>query len=39
MIRVTNALLAIVGGVGEALVLYWILNKLVEMLPTKWVPL
>ena len=36
MIRVINALLAIVGGVGGALLLYWILNKLVEMLPQKW---
>jgi alpha-glucoside transport system permease protein len=36
MIRLINALLAIVGGVGAALLLFWILNKLVEMLPTKW---
>jgi alpha-glucoside transport system permease protein len=36
MIRLINALLAIVGGVGAALLLYWILNKLVEMLPPKW---
>ena len=36
MIRLINALLAIVGGVGAALLLYWILNKLVEMLPTAW---
>jgi alpha-glucoside transport system permease protein len=36
MIRVINALLAIVGGVGGALLLFWILNKLVEMLPSKW---
>ncbi|MGH2815808.1 MAG: carbohydrate ABC transporter permease [Actinomycetota bacterium] len=36
MIRVINALLAIVGGVGGALLLYWVLNKLVEMLPQKW---
>jgi alpha-glucoside transport system permease protein len=36
MIRVINALLAIVGGVGAALLLFWILNKLVELLPTKW---
>jgi alpha-glucoside transport system permease protein len=36
MIRLINALLAIVGGVGAALLLYWILNKLVEMLPAKW---
>jgi alpha-glucoside transport system permease protein len=36
MIRLINALLAIVGGVGAALLLYWILNKLVEMLPITW---
>ena len=35
MIRLINALLAIVGGVGAALLLYWVLNKLAEMLP-KW---
>jgi alpha-glucoside transport system permease protein len=36
MIRVINALLAIVVGVGAALVLYWLLNFLVERLPQKW---
>jgi alpha-glucoside transport system permease protein len=36
MIRLINALLAIVGGVGAALLLYWVLNKLAEMLPQKW---
>jgi alpha-glucoside transport system permease protein len=36
MVRVINALLAIVGGVGGALLLYWILNRLAEMLPQKW---
>jgi alpha-glucoside transport system permease protein len=36
MIRVINALLAIVGGVGGALLLFWLLNRLVEMLPQKW---
>jgi alpha-glucoside transport system permease protein len=36
MIRVINALLAIVGGVGGALLLFWILNRLAEMLPQKW---
>ena len=35
MIRLINALLAIIGGVGAALLLYWVLNKLVEMLPQK----
>jgi alpha-glucoside transport system permease protein len=36
MIRVINALLAIVGGVGGALLLYFLLNKLVESLPQQW---
>ena len=36
MIRLINALLAIIGGVGAALLLFWILNKLAEMLPQKW---
>jgi alpha-glucoside transport system permease protein len=36
MIRVINALLAIVAGVTGALVLYYVLNKLVETLPQKW---
>jgi alpha-glucoside transport system permease protein len=36
MIRLVNALLAIIGGVGAALLLYWVLNKVVEMLPQKW---
>jgi alpha-glucoside transport system permease protein len=36
MIRVINALLAIIGGVGLALLLYYVLNKLVEALPPKW---
>jgi alpha-glucoside transport system permease protein len=35
MIRLINALLAVVGGVGGALLLYFILNKLAEMLPEK----
>jgi alpha-glucoside transport system permease protein len=33
---VINALLAIVGGVLGALVLYWVLNFLAERLPGKW---
>jgi alpha-glucoside transport system permease protein len=36
MIRLVNALLAIIGGVGAALLLYYVLNKLVEALPPKW---
>jgi len=36
MVRVINALLAIVGGVGAALLLYYVLNKVVEGFPDKW---
>jgi len=36
MVRVINALLAIVVGVGAALLLYYVLNMLVERLPDKW---
>lgn len=36
MVKVINALLAVVGGVGGALVLYWVLNFLAERLPGKW---
>ena len=36
MIKVINAVLAILGGVGGALVLYWVLNFVAERLPGKW---
>ena len=36
MIKVLNALLAIVGGVAGRAVLYYVLNKLAELLPGKW---
>lgn len=36
MIRIINALLAIIAGVGGALVLFWLLNQLAERLPGKW---
>ena len=35
-LKLANALIAIVGGVLGAMVLFWLLNKLVEMLPPKW---
>jgi alpha-glucoside transport system permease protein len=35
-IKILNALIAIVCGVGGALLLYYILNKLTELLPGKW---
>ncbi|PWJ54677.1 alpha-glucoside transport system permease protein [Quadrisphaera granulorum] len=34
-ITILNALIAVVGGVVGAVVLYWILNKLTELLPSK----
>lgn len=35
-IKIANALIAIVAGVGASLVLYFLLNWLVERLPPKW---
>lgn len=35
-IKVLNALISIVGGVGGALVLYYLLNKFAEKLPGRW---
>ncbi|MGQ7296701.1 carbohydrate ABC transporter permease [Quadrisphaera sp. KR29] len=34
-ITILNAIIAVVGGVIGAVVLYWILNKLTELLPSK----
>jgi alpha-glucoside transport system permease protein len=36
VIKVINALLAIIGGVAGALVLFWVLNFLAERLPGRW---
>jgi alpha-glucoside transport system permease protein len=36
VIKLINTLLTVVAGVGAALVLYWILNKLAELLPGRW---
>jgi len=35
-IKVLNALIAVIGGVAGAIVIYWLLNKLAEALPGKW---
>jgi alpha-glucoside transport system permease protein len=35
-IKVLNALIAVIGGVAGAIVLYWLLNKLAELLPGRW---
>jgi alpha-glucoside transport system permease protein len=35
-IKIANMILTVVAGVGVALILYWILNKLAELLPGRW---
>lgn len=35
-IKVLNALIAVVAGVGGAIALYYLLNKLAELLPGRW---
>ena len=35
-IKILNALIAVVGGVVGAIVIYWVLNKLAELLPGRW---
>ncbi|MGI5288374.1 carbohydrate ABC transporter permease [Nonomuraea polychroma] len=36
LIKTINAVLAVIAGVGGALVLFWLLNRLVGLLPGKW---
>jgi alpha-glucoside transport system permease protein len=36
MLKIANALIAIVGGVAGSLLLYWVFNKIVERLPAAW---
>ena len=35
-IKVANAVLAIIGGIGGAIIIFWILNKLAESLKGRW---
>ncbi|MBK6885857.1 MAG: sugar ABC transporter permease [Tetrasphaera sp.] len=35
-VKILNAILAIIGGIGGAMVIFWILNKLAESLKGKW---
>src|SRR3954471_11670014 len=35
IIKILNAVLTVAVGVGGALALYWLLNKIAELLPTK----
>ncbi|HEY7271671.1 MAG TPA: sugar ABC transporter permease [Actinoplanes sp.] len=36
VIKILNTILTVVAGIGVALVVYWILNKLAELLPGRW---
>jgi alpha-glucoside transport system permease protein len=36
VIKILNTILTVVAGIGAALVIYWVLNKLVELLPGRW---
>jgi alpha-glucoside transport system permease protein len=36
VIKIINTILTVVAGVGAALVLYWVLNKIAELLPGRW---
>ena len=35
-IKILNALIAVIAGVAGAVVLYYLLNKLAELLPGRW---
>ncbi|WP_084959325.1 carbohydrate ABC transporter permease [Thermoactinospora rubra] len=36
LVKTINAILAVVAGVGGALLLFWVLNRLAELLPGRW---
>src|SRR5689334_5617389 len=36
VIKILNTILTVVAGIGAALVVYWILNKLAELMPGRW---
>jgi len=36
LIKVINTILTVIAGIGVALVLYWTLNKIAELLPGRW---
>ena len=36
LIKTINAILTVLAGIGAALVLFWVLNKLAELLPDRW---
>lgn len=36
VVKLLNTILTVIAGVGAALVLYWVLNKVAELLPGRW---
>jgi len=36
MVKLINTILTVVAGIGVALVLFWVLNKIAELLPGRW---
>jgi alpha-glucoside transport system permease protein len=36
LIKLINTILTVIAGVGVALVVFWVLNKLAELLPGRW---
>jgi alpha-glucoside transport system permease protein len=36
VIKLLNTILTVIAGVGAALVLFWVLNKIAELLPGRW---
>jgi len=36
VVKLINTILTVVAGIGVALVLFWVLNKLAELLPGRW---
>ena len=35
-LKTSNAVITVVAGVGVAVAVYWILNKIAELLPGRW---
>lgn len=36
LLKLLNTVLTVVAGIGAALILFWVLNKIAELLPEKW---
>ena len=36
LIKTMNTIITVLAGIGAALVLYWVINKLAELLPGQW---